>query len=347
MTPRSLLALVLITVVAVLGALFVWLGGRDTNASFEQGAPFIATLSEQGTAVGAITVKAPAYQLDLSREGDRWIASTQSGYPASEDTVNRFLGELADLKIWEPRTSTPELYASIGVDEVAEGGQSNRVTLTSPDGAVVADLLVGIASRSIGANPAGGVFVRRPDEAQSWLAEGFATIPPNVGGWFQPVLHIPGPDLQKVEIREGDRPVLVAAKPEGGVAYETVSAAAPLPADAQVDDAVLKQLTQALVSAAFTAVRPSSEVTFAADARQLVFTTVNGLRIDMRIGEADGAAWITVVATAENDAAAEMAEAINQRAQTRAFQFEAGKMAMLETPVEKLVASALPPADAP
>lgn len=334
MTLRSVLALALVTLAAMLAALFVWMGERGGVASSERGTPIVPALSARDAAIGTIQLETPRYELELVREGERWIAAGQAGYPASTETVNRLLSELGTLKAWEPRTATPVLYGAIGVDAVSGDGQSRHVRLVAPDGAPLADLLVGIASRSIGANPDGGVFVRRPDEAQAWLAEGRVTIPVDIGGWFEPVLHIAGPDLQKIELREGDRPVLSAAKPEGGVAYEAVSAGS---ADTQVDDAALKRLGGALVSAAFIQVRPASEVNFEANARRLVFTTSGGLRIEMQLGQADGASWVTVTASAEGGDAAPLAEAINRRAEGRAFRFDDGKMAALETPLAELI----------
>src|ERR687894_588176 len=66
------------------------------------------------------------------------------------------------------------------------------------DGAVLASVILGKASSSIGFNPLGGTFVREPDEAQSWLAEGQVTVPPYLSDWFDAIVHIPGPDIRRI-----------------------------------------------------------------------------------------------------------------------------------------------------
>lgn len=108
-----------------------------------------------------------------------WTLAERDHYPADMQKVREYLLKLAESELLEAKTSKKDSYAKLGVEDVAAAdAKSVRVDLEGL--AKPAKIVIGNAN----SNGQSGTYVRRNDEAQSWLAKG-SLIPDRViGNWL-------------------------------------------------------------------------------------------------------------------------------------------------------------------
>lgn len=340
MSVRTLAILAFVTVLACFAAAWAWSangGGNPTGP--EDGALAFPALTAPGAEPAQIDMKSAGFELTLQRREGDWLATRRGDYPVSMESVNRLVAEIAGLRTRDSKTSLPERYSLIGVEDVTAPGASSRlVRIIDSDGEVLAETLVGQQSRSIGASPAGGTFVRHPDAAESWLVEGTVTIPLSIPQWIGTVLHVPGPQVRRVAIREGDAVVFEAAKPPGETAYRLVAALAAATPAAAVDDDKVKALAGSFVSTTVEDVRHRAELDFSSPTRTVVFETAADVVIEARLAEAEGRTWVALSAKALAEGKAETdAAAINARTAQWAFLLEESRIKALQTPLADLL----------
>jgi hypothetical protein len=335
MSLRTLAILAFVTVLACLAAAWAWSangGGRASGP--DDGALAFPALTAPGAEPAQIDMKSAGFELTLERGESDWLATGHGDYPVSTASVNRLVAEIAGLRTRDRKTSLPERYGLIGLEDVTTPGASSRlVRITGSDGDVLAETLVGQQSRSIGASPAGGTFVRHPDAAEAWLVEGTVTIPLSISQWIGTVLHVPGPEMRRVAIREGDAVVFEAAKAPGEAAYRLVA-----PAAVAIDDDKVRALAGSLVSTTVENVRHRDDLDFSSPSRTVIFETAAGVLIEARLAEAESQTWVAFSAEALTEGKAETdATAINARTAQWAFLLEASRTRALQTPLADLL----------
>jgi len=350
MSLRSLLALEIVTALAVIGAgALLWQESPRLVSSHERDAPIFPELAETQSQVDALEIETRDYRLKLRRSGEGWVASSQADYPIRAEAATTLIADIAALRKVEPKTSKPEWFPLIGVeDRGIEGARSRLVRLHSGDD-VLAQLLVGKVSTSMGADLIGGTFVRVPGEVQSWLASGLVEIPPVQQAWFGELFDIQGPELRRISIREGDEVVFDAKRDSESAAYELVSyAPAYAEEGASIKVNLLQRLARVLVSTPLSSARPAADVTRPADARTVTFETASGLSLEARIAEVDGAPWVLFHAEAADGSDAEaLAAEITKRTERWAFRLPNEYTLALMTNVKDLLTKeeAAPPAN--
>src|SRR5262249_30436461 len=90
-------------------------------------------------------------------------------YPASFEEVNKTLVSLAALETIEPKTARADWLHYIGLDDPAHGGDGVAITVSDDRSHVLATLVIGKTADIGDTNAAVGLFVRKPNETQSWL----------------------------------------------------------------------------------------------------------------------------------------------------------------------------------
>ena len=173
----GLLAVIAAALVGIAIALRTAHNAPADNAARDQ--PLLPALRDHVNDVSAITLTGPAGKViaTLARGKDGWGVAERAGYPADVTAIRQLLVKLGRSTLIEPKTTHPQRYVDIGVDDVttkdAKGVQVDIAGLSSPT-----RLIVGHYSA-----PARGTFVRRVGEAQSWLASGDLSVPKNVSDW--------------------------------------------------------------------------------------------------------------------------------------------------------------------
>ncbi len=209
MNQQSLIKLLVATAIVVGLAFWVSAGHSPESSGETSGGPLVPAMKADINDVSRIRIigagELPLVTID--RSDTRWTVAERGGYPADIEKVREYLLRLADARLIEAKTSTESLYAKLGVEDVkapeAKGARVEIDGLKKP-----VKLIVGVFN----GQGAGGTFVRRNDEKQSWLANGTLTPEKQPGNWLQKALvDIPSSRIQRIEITQGGK-TLVARK---------------------------------------------------------------------------------------------------------------------------------------
>ena len=208
MNRQWVVALALAT---LLGIGLIWLLDHPVSDDAQQDSELvIPELSGQINQIEALDIIAPGglVAVSLRRVGQvaeetesstlRWRVVQRDGYEADFTRVFDLLRDLAEVEKSEARTSNPEWYARLGVQDVGAPDASGR-RLDFPL-SELPSLIVGQVDPTDQ-----GSYVRVQDQAQSWLADRVIELPLDPVQWLEPgIMDIPADDISEVIVRHAD-----------------------------------------------------------------------------------------------------------------------------------------------
>ncbi len=266
-----------------------------------------------------------------------WVLPGKNDYPASFAEVNKTLVTLAALTTIEPKTASAEWLHTVALDAPSKGGDGTEIVVSDDQKHELAHLIVG-KSEDIG-DPTGsiGLFVRRPDENQSWLVKAQAEIRGTVADWLdKTVLGVTQARIQSVVVDQPDGTsyeVSRATDKEPHFKLSTIPAGRELSAEDAPDE-----FAEALADFSFEDVKPARDIDFTNPAR-LVVRTFDGLSLNLEIAHKGDDYWVQLAATdlgGKPDIAKE-ARTINARAGGWAYKVEGFKGGQLTATLENLL----------
>jgi len=243
MNSRTLV--LLLTALAVLLALAVAVSvsqGPATGA----GGLLLPDLKAQLNDIDRIVVRTGGDRTvaTLERRGDRWAVAERGGYGADVGRIRRNLIALAESAIIEEKTSSPELYDRLKVEDIEkEGAGGVRLDLSAGErrtGVIIGTTSVGGGERA---------YARRAGEPTSWLVSGAFDVPREAADWLdRGVTDIAPARIRAVTIAQPDGTTLrvLKAAPEGAeftVADVPAGRELAFPAVGNAIGAVLADLT--------------------------------------------------------------------------------------------------------
>jgi hypothetical protein len=323
--------------------------GGDPTALFPD-------LAARADAVSTLRIVKGAQSATLEKRGAEWVVTDKGGYPATAGSVRAAIRALIDASIIEPKTSKPEMYPRLGVEDPAgEGATSTLMELKDATGAVVAGVIIG--KRQWGAGPAAdeqSVYVRRAGEARSFQVKGELRADADPMMWIDRQVSDIGQDrVNAVTIRHGipDGVVppavvrLTRAATEGREwVLEDKPADRPLK-----DEFVLTRVAGALAGLTLEDVGPAGSVdTSAADAVAAEFTGDDGVVVTLSSVMKDDKAWATLRASvaagiedaAKREAAEKQAAGLNAKWEAWVYQVPKWKADVLRSKAEDLLGAA-------
>ncbi len=144
--------------------------------------------------------------LVIARDGENWGLADRGNYPVQQDKLRELLTGLTELRITEPRTADPALLERLGLgDPTSPTSTANLVKLLDDKGAVLAQLIVGHRRVRTEGNVPETIYIRRPGENQSWLAEGRLPVDADPQLWFdRDIANIDSKRVASVVVHRGD-----------------------------------------------------------------------------------------------------------------------------------------------
>lgn len=221
MNPKTLLILAGVTVVVGVGAYFAsrtpapQLPGKSVADS----APFLPELRTELAKVTAIEIKDATKTVNLRRTDPKaaWTVAEKDGFPIG-DKIQPLLAALTDMKVVEPKTSKPELFGLLGVDEVSKPGSTAKLITLKDGSRTVASVLIGNSAEpgdpSFGGGDNSRVFARKSGENQAYLVTGPVGADTEPMNWIDPmVLEVDRNSIKSVSVTRHDDPAFVAGDP--------------------------------------------------------------------------------------------------------------------------------------
>ena len=205
MSARTLTVLIILGVIAlVCGWQFGPARSPREQKSVYAGRLMFPDLASKLPNVARIEVEHHGTKLTIARHDDHWGLVDRDGYPVQETKLRSMLTALTELRLVEPRTSDPSEYAALGVESAnAKGSDSDLLRILDGSGKVTLALLVGHRrSRTAGHAPE-QVYVRRPGDKQSWLADGHLEVDADPQVWLdRDIMNIDHSRITKVTVSD-------------------------------------------------------------------------------------------------------------------------------------------------
>ena len=293
---------VLIAALVVLGvAVVIAQRGRAPNTS--EGGALVPGLSAALNDIERVTLKKAGNETvaTLERRDGAWVVAEKSNYPADVAKLRQQLRALADAKILEEKTASPELYDRLGVADVS-GANATGIELSfTAAGKTLPAVILGDVQGSKYR------YARRAGEQRSYLLDHNPDFPHTIGPWLAPIIvDVKGDRVQQVTIRHPDGETVALSRPEGGDRNYEVAAVPKgrellYPGVANVVGNALRELK-------LEDVQPSTGAP-ADKPVQVEYRTFDGLVLDIAGTKQDDDAWITVAAHFDADQAARFAAA--------------------------------------
>jgi Domain of unknown function (DUF4340) len=214
MNRQRLIAVMIAALLAISGALY--LSTQRNLPRDPHGLALLPALAGELNTVSSLTVrKGAAAPVTVHRQGERWTVAERADYPADLPKLKKLLLALSDAKIREEKTSNPDSYAIIGVEDPTQpGATGTQIELTAQNGKLAV-----IVGKSAGE----GTFVRRAGEKTSYIVEPGISVEAEPRYWIDTrLLDIATDKIQSIE-----------SKPASGAAFSVhrVAAIPPKPTD--------------------------------------------------------------------------------------------------------------------
>ena len=239
------------------------------------------------------------------RPGGGWGVASMHDYPVRDSKLRGLLTGLTELRLSEPRTSDPSEYGRLGVDDPAGASATgDLVRLIDTRGQPILALIAGHRRVSGQVDAPGEIYVRRPDEDRSWLAEGSVDADSDASQWLdRTILNIAHGRIASVTV--GDR-ALVFGRQDGTFVLTQ-------PADHPKLEAYrVEDVAGALESLTFEQVEPDKNAA-GTDAGRAVFATSDGLAITVSALRDGKDVWVRFSAAASSADAKVESAALNGR----------------------------------
>jgi hypothetical protein len=334
MQSRSLILLASATVVLVAIAVIMLASGDRGVSRAAPGQPAFPALAAKLGDVASVIVSRNGTTMTLIRDGDSWLVAEKGNYPANAAKISQIVRAMADLTLVEPKTQNPDLYSRLEVEDPGHG-KSALVAVKDKSGGDLAQAIVG--KRRYDRLGAGndGVYLRKPGEAQSWLARGTLDPSGDPASWLdRQIIDIPEKKIAKVTLTQpdGSKLVISRAAPDASFAVEDA------PADAKFkSESTTSGPATALETLDLDDVKPAGELPVPdKDLVTASFTTFDGLTVDLRLIERDKTNWIAISAAGSGPAEAE-AKTIEDKVSHWTYAIPAYKANLLKTKLADLV----------
>jgi Domain of unknown function (DUF4340) len=188
MTPRSFVNLAGIALASALLAVVTFAAGNQWGGGKAVGEKLVPTLADTIRQVTGIEIRQGEETVALERAQDgTWSLKSRGGYPVDVTKVRTLLVGLGQAELVEPKTSKPDRYAALELEDPAQKGAKSRLLrLMGADGKAISEVVLG-KRRSAGFGPGQtiGTYVRRPGNPQTWLSNVELDAPMAAKDWVK------------------------------------------------------------------------------------------------------------------------------------------------------------------
>lgn len=272
----------------------------------------LADLAGKAESIARIEMSSGSKSVVLTKGADgAWAVASKASYKADIERIRTLVRGLAEARVLDTKTSKPEFYERLGVQDPAPTNSATSVMLADAAGASLASLIVGNRDTASAPQNATGEdawprwFIRKSGDPQTLLIRANITLDADAISWMPRVI---------IEMNsERMRSVVVQhpAGPLGASPADRISASRTSSTDAKFtmdwmpegralkDDFATTRLANTLSSITFDDVRPAAEADTTGDAIVSEYRTFDGLLITARTRTIDNARWTTFTAAVE------------------------------------------------
>ena len=278
---KHILILSIITIIAVLGALAILHGRGEFGSADKADQNFALEISENANDITKITLSQDDKEITLIKDEDLWSVQGREGWPADLENIRDLIGTLASSTVIEPKTTNPDLYERLGLDNSA----ATQVQLFNGD-AVLANLFLGDRMHELD-----GTYARKDDEDQTYLISGSYSMGFSVDDWLDNDLFtIEQNRVRSVSINHDEVEnvkIEKESKDQSDFVLRDIPKGQELSSQFEVNN-----IAGALRDLKLDDVKKASDFSTEANQKvQTVFQTFDGLELTINLKEHDGDLW--------------------------------------------------------
>jgi Domain of unknown function (DUF4340) len=340
MTPKGLIALLLATAAAVVAAVLVSFSGGNGGIDPLANRLVLPEVGQRLGAVARVTLVHGGRRTTLMRQNDRWVVEEKGDYPVDGAKLHRMLLGLAQLRYVEPKTREPDLYSRLDVEDAGKkGAKSTLITVSDANGSLLGEIIAGKRRVDLLGGGVDGIYVRRPGNAQSWLASGTLDLPDDAAQWLDSnIIDLPREKIKEAVLTQPDGAKLDIVHDKPGAPLELKDA----PANAKLKPDALVEPTTALASLTLTDVVPAADMKLPTQGvSHAEFTTFDGLTVKVAIFDQNGRSWARFTASGVG-AAAKTAETLSTRLSRWIYAIPDYKAQAMRTKLADVILTAKP-----
>ena len=294
MTPKSIMGLAAITIVAFAAAVVGVTNHYGSGPVGAEEALLFPGLEEKVNRVAEVEIVHGEGKLTLRREGEGWMMLEKGGYPVLADKARKAAIHVSQFRILEAKTRRPDLFHRLQVEDVdAEGAKSKLLRLKDAGGEILAEAIIGKSSYTLGGLGHAALYVRKPGTEQAWKVKSGLDASTYILDWLpKEIIDISQDRVMRVSslAPDGSRlDVSRAAPTDGRFSIEGLPSDAGLADDA---DSKVGDMGSALSRLDLLDVVKASEMDFSGDdVARAEIRTFDGLVIRASIVQRGDWAW--------------------------------------------------------
>jgi hypothetical protein len=336
--PRTLLTLLILGVIAVAGG---WYFGTAEKPSQEQafnaGRLMFPDLAPRLQEAARIEITHQDKTTALAKRGDAWGLVDRGGYAVQGSKLRGMLTALTELRLVEPRTTDPAQFSRLGLEDPNQkDATANLLRVLDASGKPIIAVIVGHRRVRTQGNVPEQVYVRRPDDNQTWLAEGSLQVDADPQLWLErDIMNIDHTRIASVVVTHGDETLELARDGQKLVLKS--------PADhPPLDDYKVDDVDRGLELLTFQDVQTDKDPV-GDKVGQSVYTISDGLAVTVTVFKGEKDIWARFAVTG-SDKTKDEADKVNARLAGWTYQLGAWKQKALVPALDDLKA---PPPAAP
>lgn len=289
---RAVQILAAVALVAVGGVLLV---ERDSGTPERVDEFVFPGLLDQVNSVARVRVTGREGTFTLTRDGETWVVEEKERYAAEQDRMYKLLLGAAGMKRIEPKTSNPELYPKLWLEDPSgEEAKSVRYVLEDSSGSELANWVLGDRRPSKSDASGTELYIRVAGDPLAWLVDGSVPGGPTMIDWLdRNVARIDRERLRAVEVVHGDGEVIAVNKsrPE-----DSDFVLPDIPEGREADSQYrINDIGRFLEDLRFEDVASSTSLDFGGSVdKRIQITTFDGLRVHVETVMRDHDAWVTL-----------------------------------------------------
>ena len=240
----KLKSLIVLIIAIAIGGVAYYFSASPKDGLISNNSYLIPDLSEKLNDVTKLTMHEAGNTLlaEVSKSENNWVVTNRDGYEADIEAVRATFNKLSEAKLIEKKTSNPENYSKLEVEDIAnENAQGVQFSIEGLSESI--NIIVG----KEGSSGKNSQYIRRAGEEQSWLINKKLNLNLDVTQWLRKdILDFPPERLKNVQIAHTDGSV-ISIENKGAEEYEfTLSNS--LPVGKKVSESEVYQVANALSS---------------------------------------------------------------------------------------------------
>ena len=300
MSPRIFLGWLVVTVVTVVLAVFVVLERPTAKFDPVSRDPVFEALRSNPDAAAKVEVNSRFGSFSMVRADDTWTTPDRFGYTIDTNDIRRLIVSISDMRYIERKTSDPERFERLEVDDVdGINAESAYVKISDAAGAVLAEAIVGRPSARFIDGSISGTYIREPGTNNVWLVSGITNVQTRLVPWLQRnIVSLPANTVARVELGSSDGTVVLSRDTADSEDFALTDA----PEGRDLNKRKITSISRALADIGLEDVKPRSELTLPGDAQTATVTTFDGVAVTARLAKIDNKNWSTFEAAYTGDA---------------------------------------------